>query len=403
MPGQLERFQENVRALCSIALARLPEMIDPASGLVVFRLRGEALKREGTSLRYTAITALGLERAEAHGLSTTVDRGALLEALDATLAGADDAGALGLTLWAAARDHRALAERALAALLEHDDVRKIRGGDTVHSTELAWVAIGLAEALAAGVGRENEVRARLDGAFARLLSHRGESGLVGFARPIDLGRSTLRSRARQRLGFFDAQVYAIVAALRKHEVTGDAEALEAARSIGSLLLQGQGRRGQWAWHYDTKTGDVVDLYPVYSVHQDGMAPLALLPLEKATGIPATAAVARGVSWLFDDNEIGEPLAHPDAGVIWRSVKRRGALRALVYPLKLASLSGLHLDLGARLGRPSCLSIDRELRPYHLGFCLLAFAELAGRAQPTLRTGVASTPEPRRSTNHLEHR
>jgi hypothetical protein len=85
---------------------------------------------------------------------------------------------------------------------------------------------------------------------------------------------------------------------------------------------------------------------------------------------------------------------------------------VVHPLKAASLCRLPagLDLGARLADPRLLEIDRECRPYHLGFCLYALAELAGddvvgRAEPasepspTLKTGDAGAPTPRPRAPH----
>jgi hypothetical protein len=392
----LARYHLNVNKLCSIALARLPRMIDPASGLVVFRLGGEALAPAGTSVRYTAITALGVERADAHGLSPTIDLEKLYEALSATLAGVDNAGDLGLVLWASARNARPLAERALRDLLEFKGNVRHRGGAIVHSTDLAWIVTGLAEALAAGVGPEREVKARLDRAFRQLLSHRGASGLLCFARPLDAsGGGDLSRWSRKRpqipgpsealkrtlhaqLGFFDAQVYAIVAALRRDAVVGDPEARAVARRIGELLLAHQHPLGQWGWHYNVRSGGLVDLYPVYSVHQDGMAPMALLALESALGVPTTAAVARGVHWLFGRNELRELMAINERALIWRSIRRRAPFRFGVYPLKAASLAGAFegRDLGARLAADSMLEVDRELRPYHLGFCLYAFAEIA---------------------------
>jgi hypothetical protein len=279
----------------------------------------------------------------------------------------------------------------------------------VHATELAWVTIGLAEALAAGVGVEREVRGRLDRAFRRLLDLRGASGLLPFARPLSRERRDVRpgDLLHGELGFFDAQVYAIMAALRRDAVVGDPEAREAARTIGERLLAHQHPLGQWGWHYNARTGALVDLYPVYSVHQDGMAPMALLPLERALGVPTTVAVARGVEWLFGRNELGELMADEPRALIWRSIRRRAPLHRVVYPLKAASLlgAGRSLDLGARLAARPMLEVDRELRPYHLGWCLLALAEIASahRARgdaapdsdprPTLRTGQLTEPAP----------
>jgi hypothetical protein len=402
MLALIERFHDHVRTLCSVAVAGLPQMLDPATGLLAFRVSGEDAARSGASLRYTAITLLGLERAERAGFSLSLDVGKLYEAVEATLAGADNAGDVGLVLWAAALTCPPLAERALADLREFDDVVLKRGGAVVRSTELAWVVTGLAEALVAGIGNEREVRRRLDRAFAYLLGQRGRSGLFCFARPLAHQPRTVSKLLQSELGFFDAQVYAIVACLARDAAVGDPEAREVARVVGERLVAHQHPLGQWGWHYNVRTGALVDLYPVYSVHQDGMAPMALLPLERAVGTPATAAVARGIDWLFSRNELCEPLLDEERSVIWRSIRRRAPLRGVVYPLKAASLLRLggSLDLGARLAGPATLEVDRECRPYHLGFCLYALAELAAAPledgatpvddpQPTLKTGEAS--------------
>jgi hypothetical protein len=407
MDAHLDRFHEDARKLCGIALERLPHMIDPATGLVVFRVQGEDLAPAGTSFRYTAITAIGLDRAAQCGLPCRVDLDRLHEALDATLPAAETSGDLGLVIWAAARVRRPLAERALGELATCG-LARVRGGRHVHSTELAWVVIGLAEALSAGVGDERDVRARLDQAFARLLAQRGRSGLFCFARPLDPAARprTAGELLRGRLGFFDAQVYGIMACLARDSVVGDPEARDAARAVGERLLAHQHPLGQWGWHYDAHTGALVDLYPVYSVHQDGMAPMALLPLERAVDLPLTNAVARGVAWLFGHNELRARMADEPRARIWRSIRRRAPYGRVVHPLKALHLAGLggRLDLGARLAGRGVLEIDRELRPYHLGWCLLALAEIAAAhrerddvtsasdPEPTLKTGERGAPD-----------
>ncbi len=404
MDALLDRFHANVRDLCDVAVAGLPRMIDPATGLMAFRVAGEDAVRAGASLRYTAMTLLGLERAERAGFSLGLDVGRLYQAVQATLAGADNSGDVGLVLWAAAATCRPLAERALDDLREFGDLARTRHVAAVHSTELAWVVTGLAEALLAGVGDERDVRARLDRAFAHLLAQRGASGLFCFARPLGRAPRSLGALLRSELGFFDAQVYGIVACLARDAAVGDPTARQVARVVGEHLLAHQHPRGQWGWHYNTRTGALVDLYPVYSVHQDGMAPMALLPLERAVSLPTTRAVARGVAWLFGKNELAERLVDDEHEVIWRSIRRRWPLSRVVHPLKAASLLrlGRGLDLGARLAPPAWLEVDRECRPYHLGFCLYALAELAAQPldegpspsedpHPTLKTGEPSAP------------
>jgi len=178
-----------------------------------------------------------------------------------------------------------------------------------------------------------------------------------------------------------------VAALRCDDVCDSPEAREMARRIGELLLEHQHPLGQWAWHYNTRTGKMVDLYPVYSVHQDGMAPMALLQLEQALGVLTTPAVARGAAWLFGRNELGELMAILERALIRRSIRRRSPMRRVVVPLKAASLMrlGHAQDLGACLSDPSILEVDTELRPYHLGWCLYAFSEIAAASRRARRS------------------
>jgi hypothetical protein len=378
MDTTLETQKHRIESLVRLCIARLPAMIDP-SGLVVFRQDGDDLKSGGKSLRYTAMTAIGLERADAQGFSSKLEAGALLRALGEHLPTVDNSGDLGLVAWAAARSDRALAERAVDMLLDFGPLARIKGGDAVHGTELAWVVTGLGEALKNGIGNAREIRACFDLAFRMLEQQRGASGLVAFARPISSSSALSPSlRLQGELGFFDAQVYTILAALSRFDLTSDPAAIEMATTIGKKIVAHQHPLGQWAWHYNVRSGSVVDLYPVYSVHQDGMAPMALLPLEKALGVPTSAAVAKGVGWLFGDNELEATMADEDRGIIWRSIRRRDPLRRVVYPLKLASLAdvGEGLDLGARWATPATLEVDREMRPYHLGWCLLAFSEIA---------------------------
>jgi hypothetical protein len=402
MDAHHERFRRQVQTLCSVSLAGLPRMIDPATGLVAFRVDGDELVPSGASVRYTAITLLGLERAARAGLAPSLDVDRLYDALEATLAGVVNAGDLGLVAWCAATTRPELAERALRELAEIGDLSHMRGSRTTHATELAWVVIGLAEALMAGAGNEQEISARLDRAFARLLEMRGDSGLLAFARPLGRAAADPRALLQGELGFFDAQVYGIVACLARDAAVGDADARATARVIAERLLAHQHPLGQWGWHYNVRTGALVDLYPVYSVHQDGMAPLALLPLERVLDIPTAAAIARGVDWLFGKNELGAAMVDEERNVIWRSIRRRTPHRRVVYALKAASLArvGRSLDLGARLAEPETLEIDRESRPYHLGWCLYALADLAAREtyddsrfgsepRPTLKTGEIS--------------
>ncbi len=83
---------------------------------------------------------------------------------------------------------------------------------------------------------------------------------------------------RAHVGSFADQVYPIQALARLHGSAADPEALAVANAVAKVICDAQGPAGQWWWHYDSRTGGVVEGYPVYTVHQHAMAPMALLDL-----------------------------------------------------------------------------------------------------------------------------
>ena len=136
----------------------------------------------------------------------------------------------------------------------------------------------------------------------------------------------------------------------------------------------QGDKGQWWWHYDVRSGRVIEGYPVYAVHQDSMAPMALLEVQDATGHSFAREIALGMSWLEASPELeGGSLIDDNAGIIWRKVARREPAKLSRY--LQAAASGVHPTLRVpgieKILRPT--AIDYEDRPYHLGWVLYAWS------------------------------
>ena len=178
---------------------------------------------------------------------------------------------------------------------------------------------------------------------------------------------------RGHVSCFADLVYPIHALARYAELFGDAEARDVALRCASAICERQGADGQWWWHYDRRTGDVVERYPVYAVHQDAMAPMALLALERAAAIDLRSPIARGLGWLAYAPELDDSsLIDDSAGLIWRKVARREPRKLSRYAQ--AAASRLHRALrtpGLDTLFPPCV-IDYEDRPYHLGWLLHAW-------------------------------
>jgi hypothetical protein len=348
-------------------------MYRPEEGLFVFRLkRGAAgIAAEGLSRRYSAIALLGLtdegeEAARAvlggRGLGDLAAR--LLQDVD----GVGNLGDVALTLWATRAAGHPASARALARL------RALRPEEGPQPTvELAWALSALS------LGPEEPVLRDL---LARRLLEAFEPASRLF--PHGIGG---RRGARSHVCCFADLVYPIQALSHYGRATGHAGALEAARRCAEAICRLQGPAGQWWWHYDRRTGRVVEPYPVYAIHQDAMAPMALLACAEATGADFAEPIRRGLAWIERAPELGgASLLDSEADLLWRKVARREPGKLARY--LQAAASGLHPSLrfpGVDLVLPPG-RIDYEDRPYHLGWLLHAWPRLGVEAWTGRPTG-----------------
>lgn len=357
----------HVRELADRGLAR---MLLPGEPMFAFRLRREedGIQQEGRSYRYSAIVLIGLAEEPDEALMRKrlggLDPRALHANLVAGLPRVESLGDAALALWAG----RALGgcdfEPALGRLMELNPL-----GAPHPTVELAWVLAALS--VGEGFAREATLRSAV---ADRLLScFSDKSGVF----PHVVGES---GGVRGHVACFADQVYPIHALSNFARITGDRRALAAARRCGEQICAVMGDAGQWWWHYDARTGRVLEGYPVYSVHQESMGPLALLALMDAGGGDFVAPLERGLNWMRAAPELGGGSLIDDAqDIVWRKVARREP-RKLVRKLQ-ATLSRAHSAL--RLPGANTLfppgKIDYERRPYELGWILYAWSPARMRA------------------------
>ena len=355
--------------LLRIAQLRLAEQHD--NGEFVFTVTGEAqpgggwrLRRAGTSLRYGAITALGLlrlpepdQRTVLAGMRADDLVGQLAKRID-EVSGLGDAA---LVCWAAAECRHADLGHAIQRLAALD-----QPGRPVDVVSAAWVVSALAAARPL-----MDVERPLATARQRLLAARGPA-----VYPHTTGPDTPWYRAH--VGSFADQVYPIQALARLHRSADDPEALAAAGTVAGAICSAQGAGGQWWWHYDSRTGAVVEGYPVYSVHQHAMGPMALLDLADAGGDGHLDAIRRGLRWLAGPPEAQSGRARSvstgqlvldEPPITWRKVARADP-RKVVRGLRAAStriVPGARVAALDRVYPPGV--VDHECRPYELGWML----------------------------------
>ena len=366
LAGLLPDVSERVNDLVSLAQHGLRQMhtseatafVQTARGLRT--ARGSILRGEGDNLRYAAMAALGLALLPVDaqrvvlGGTTAAD---LTRATAKRAHGHRDPGAVALAAWAAAEVAGTFEPGLfdqLAAVLA--------SGDPVATVDTSWM---ITAAVAANtLGGTTQVR---DQAADRLAAAQGGGGLYPHMLPAKAS-----GRFRAHIGSFADQVYPLQAFARLSGATASSDALSAANKTASTICELQGPAGQWWWHYDSRTGEVVERFPVYSVHQHAMAPMVLFDLADAGGDNHAGDIALGLDWLRTHPEVMDELVSPVHGVVWRKVGRREPAKAVrsVSAVTTSLRPGLHLP-GLDMAFPPN-KIDYECRPYELGWLLYAW-------------------------------
>ena len=361
------------RSVPTFEVARLRDSLG-ASGLILDRqLRDRAWSRTlGTeSLTSTAIALIGLSRAGVPPAEVGLDPGRTREALIELARRRRYPGALGLLLWANAVTGGPEPAEILA--LSGDSILDVRSiARRLRTLELAWLLAGLV----------HEHRGRPSGGL-RVAIDASKDALIGRFEPRT---RTFRHagadspgplRLRRWVATFADQVYSIQALALTSIGGDDGRALEVASGSAGRMVELQGDRGQWWWHHDPRDGSVSGAYPVYSVHQVGMAPMALRTLTLAGGPDFARAIGASRAWV-SENELGVDLVDREAGTIWRSIERADGRPGRLARHARALLGGRDDRPGST---PARLRVNYETRPYEWAWSLFAAAIESGERPP----------------------
>jgi len=352
-----------VKNLVTRAVCGLPQMFDSRSGLFCYKVKktADSLVQEAVSHRYTVMTLLGLHRLEQSGTRSPIELKPILERLLADIRWADNVGDFGLLLWLVCivaperldeLDSRISIANCSKTRLETDQGITMR---------LAWFLTGISY-YAQVSGRPEKVKDIASETYKRLTANQGKGGY--FSHQAMRG---IKGSLRGWMGSFADQVYPIYGMTQFAQVFGDKTALQRATECAIAICEAQGPLGQWWWHYDSRKGSVFEEYPVFSVHQHGMAPMTLLALSRATGTNFDRWIYKGLEWIDRKNELAVNMEDVSANVIWRCIRRS--------PLRRVSDALLHSGANHGNSRPNGLKVLFECRPYELGWLLYGLVDL----------------------------
>ncbi len=358
----------DVGQLNALAARGLVPMFDSESRLFCYRMKRNenGLIRDGSSVRYTIISLLGLHKLESTGAESPIDVRSTLNSLLETKYRVSDPGDLGLLLWLCALAAPERMDECIASVHSHPVLIGDSDAYEGRTMELAWLLTGLSHAALA----HRKYRIKLTDSAVRIFNllktNYGGKGIFGHQRRSRFLAGILRAR----IGTFADQVYPIYALSKcalAFQIDG---AAELSQSCAQAIIRAQGPLGQWCWHYDSSTGEVTRRYPVFSVHQDGMAPMALFAAGEASGIDFSEPIYEGLHWIGGNNELNVNLVSESSKVIWRSIHRN---KHRMYLDEAQNLMGLGTETSESR---KDLSVNFECRPYHFGWLLYAFAARA---------------------------
>jgi hypothetical protein len=365
-PAHMKRsdeFDKIVRRLNTLAVKGLVPMFDSEKQLFCYKLKQTptGLVREGISPRYTAITLMGLHRLGESGATSPIEIKRVFDVLMTDTGWVDNIGDLGLLLWLCALvapDRLDEVNRRLdisSALTRFRDARQRR------TMELSWFLAGLAHQALACPEKRAGTRDLAVETYRRIKRNQGKEGIFGHL----ASNEGIAGMIRSDIGSFADQVYPVYAMTKFSQAYEDEKATKSALDCALTLCEAQGSLGQWWWHYDSSNGQVAESFPVFSVHQHGMGPMALLTLGEAVQSDFGPWIHKGLQWI-DDNELGFDMQDDSANVVWRCIERSRPNRIWNAAINLVTRRE---DRESRGGLRTLF----ECRPYELGWLLYAFA------------------------------
>ena len=313
------------------------------------------------AVRYTINSLLGLKEALRSGADMVFVKKCptLVEAFMKQHYGAvSNYGDLGLLLVMICD----LGERRDAA----DVLRRIgdvvaRGGvKTFNVQEMSWMLWGAAAAARCGHPDAEGIARRM---FRAVHDH-------FLCRDSLLPRHSLRVY-RRNIVSFGSITYFLRGIYEYATVCSDEYALTLFKEGVGRIMDLQGPYGEWPWLVHVRTAKPLDFYPVFSVHQDAMAMLFLLPALDAGLATAREATNRSFAWVHGHNQLGLRMIHDEPFLIVRSIRRRDRFereRRYVRSIVM-SLTGRNASLAGN----SHVEINPECRSYHIGWILYVWS------------------------------
>ena len=357
-----ELSAELIESLIGLAVEGLndffiPETLDFAEKKSL--IDGKIVKT-GTNLRYNLINLMGLFKAQSHESNIKINLKKVLLKHISDVENYKGIGEIGLLLWAASLISPSDINKILTKFNFDNLLDKYPDSQSKLTMELSWFLTGLLMASTFNETFKVSIGELPQKVYKLIRNNYGGHGI--FRHQDNKG---IFGKLRGGLASFADQVYPIYAFSLYSQQKHNEEAMLIAEECANKICEHQGEYGEWPWHYDAENGNVISTYPVYSVHQDAMAPMALYAIQKASNTNFEDHIFKGLFWLVHQKNSQFNMISYEHKLIWRAVAPRKTGRKIKSTLA-------HLGF-IRYDKYTNLELVEESWSYHLGWLLYAFA------------------------------
>lgn len=255
---------------------------------------------DATNIRYTLINIIGLYKAECHDFKLLLDLKKIISNQIKNAEKYTGIGDLGLLLWATSLISPDEIPNLLTKVNFNEILTSYEDAKVSLTTELAWFLTGLLMASTFSKVFKNSIDDLTQKVYLKLRRNYVGTGIFRHQ-----GNNSIVGKLRSYISNFADQIYSIYAFTLFSQVMGNEESLLIAKECAIKMCNLQGINGEWNWHYNAKSGKKVNVFPIYSVNQIALAPLALSFIQKATGTDFSEYINRGISWLEQSNLVKE--------------------------------------------------------------------------------------------------
>ncbi len=353
-----------IDTLLNISIKAIEEMFNKENKTFYSKrkeIRNKVVNR-GESQRYNLIALLGLYKASVHGLETKININDVIDHQITYVQKYKSIGDIGLLLWLVSLSNPEKLVQILPKINFNTILNEYKDSKRQLTTELSWFLIGLLSATIFNKNFAAVIKDLPHQVYQLIRNNYGGNGIFAHS-----GKSRLKFISRKRIGTFSDQVYSIYAFTMYAKVFSNEEALMIAMECADKLAGKQGEHGQWWWHYDSATGEVISKYPVFSVQQDALAPMAFLAIQRASGKNYTDYINKGINWLFSNNELRAKIVDDDKKIIYQSFSINTFTR--YFNILLSVLFKLNFPKKVKL------KVSKKTFLYHYGWVLFVFSEL----------------------------